>query len=365
MKKLILILLLWPLFVSPCYAEGLYERAAEETGAYAVEEALPETERELSGPLRLDGSYDAQGALRRLWERLLEELKSAVNESVRSVGSLIAIGVLGALAAALIGKGGEGGFVDMASCSAAALLLSGGLESLIGRATAALAQLSDYSKAALPAVFSAAAAGGAVVSASARYAAACLAMDVIISAQQRLVLPLIYAYLAVAVSRSLFDNGLLQGLIQLIKWAVTTALTGITLAFSAYVSLTGIVTGSSDVVAVKATRTVIASVLPVVGGILSDSASVLLAAASVIKNAVGAFSLVAVCALCAGPFALLFVKMLLFKFTAAVTDMLPSRRFSRLIGEIGTCCSMLLGMVGSCGVMLFISIMSGVKAVAG
>lgn len=364
MRTLLLALLLCPLFFGVCHADNLYEQAADMTGVYAAEEALPEEEREISGPLRIDGSYDTHGALQRLWRRVIDALRAQLNEDIRYAGGIVAVAMLCALAAVLAGGKLAGPFVDIAACCAIALMLAGNMESVMGEASGALAQLSDYSKAAMPAVFTAAAASGAVASASARYAAVSLAMDVMISAQQRIVLPLIHAYLAVIISKSLFDNGILQALGQAIRWGITTCLTVITLAFTAYISITGIVAGSTDAVAVKTARTVISSALPVVGGILSDSASVLLSAASVIKNAVGAFSLVAVCALCITPFVKLSVKMLLFKLAAAVSDMLPGARLSRLVGEIGSCFGMLLGMVGCCGIMLFLSIMSGIKVVS-
>ena len=45
-------------------AEELVDRAAEEAGAYSLEEQLTDEEKEISGRLSFDGSYDA-GALSR------------------------------------------------------------------------------------------------------------------------------------------------------------------------------------------------------------------------------------------------------------------------------------------------------------
>ena len=364
MKKLLLILLLCPLFVTSCRAEGLMEQAAAQTGAAQVEQALPEAERQISGPLRLDGGYDTDGALKRLWTRLADKARESFNESLRHAVSLLGLSAVSALAGSLCRDKNVGAFAEQCSCCAAALLLAGSVESVIGQASQALSLLSDYSHAALPAIYTAAAVSGAAVSAPARYAAASLVMDLMISAQLHLILPLVFAYLAAAVSKSLFDNGILRALCRLLKWSVTKGLTGITLGFSAYLSLTTLVTGSVDAVAVKTARTVLSTVLPVVGGILSDSASTLLSAAALIKNSVGAFSLMAVLALCAGPFAVLSVKLLLFKSTAAATELLAGARLSQLVGELGTCFGMLLGMVGSCGIMLFLSIMAGIKVVS-
>ncbi len=363
MKRLICILLLCPLFVGTAFAEDPAEEAARAAGVYALEEALPEEERAVSGPLTTDGSYDAQGALERLWERFKQDAAEQLRDGLRPIAGLVAIAALCSMAGALCAGKSIPEYINLAGCCAAALLIVGDMDSVISQASGALDQLSDYSKAAMPAIFTAAAASGAVTSASVKYAAACLAIDVLMSAAQRLIIPLIYAYLAISVSAAAFSNQMLKAAARITKWCAVTAMTALTIAFSTYITLTGLIAGSTDAVAVKAARTVISSALPVVGGILSDASAVVLSAASIIRNSAGAFSLVAVCALCAGPFAALSVKMLLFRAAAAAADMLPGGRLPGLINDVGTALSMLLGLVGCCGIMLFISIMSGIKVV--
>ena len=56
------------------YAEELAERAAEEAGAYSLEEQLTDEEKEISGRLSFDGSYDAGGAIARVWKSFLNNI---------------------------------------------------------------------------------------------------------------------------------------------------------------------------------------------------------------------------------------------------------------------------------------------------
>ena len=365
MKKLLLILLLSPLFFTACYAEGLEEQAAELMGTDALEQALTPEERQIGGTLRLDGLYDTAGALDRLWSSAAQTVKDAFTREIRTVAALAVIAVFAALSAAPVQNPTLESVINTAACAVVAGQTVGSLDSMAGQCSEAIYRLSDYSRAVLPAIFTAAAASGAPISAPTRYAAACLAMDVLIHVSQRIVLPLIYAFLALSLCRSIFDNPLLRGLSGLIKWCCVTCMTGLTAAFSAYVGITGIVTGSADAAAVKTAKTVISSALPIVGGMLSDSAGVVLAAASVVKNSAGAFALVSVCAICLGPFALLGVRFLLYKGAAAAADALPGGRISGLIGDIGTAFALLLGLLGSCAFMLFISVMSGIRVVSG
>lgn len=362
MKTILFILFLCPFFSVPCYAAGL--PGAELFGdVYQMEEALPEESREISGRLKLDGSYDVKGALERLWNRCAELLRERVKAESEQILSLLALALLCSMASALCAQPAIRETTDRIGCCAAALLLTDSVNTIFSQASETIFRLSDYSHAALPAVFTIAAASGAVISAPAKYGAACLAMDMMITLAQRVILPCIYAYLALAVSQSLFENSVLQMLMNLTKWAVTSLLTLLTLGFGAYLSLTGLISSGADALAVKSARTLISRSLPIVGGILSDSSAVFLAAVSLIRHSAGVFSLIAVCAFCVAPLVLLLVKALAFKLTSLVLDFQPGSRLAKLLGSMGTVFSMLLAVVGCCGAMLLISIASGIQAV--
>ena len=359
----LLLLFFLPLFSVTAHAEPLSDQIGRVTEVNGMMDTLPEDVRDITGE-PASSTYDAQGALHRLWDRLIEELHRQLRDDLSFASKLIALGLFCSLAKILAGKGSGGEYIEIAGCCSAAAVTTAGMDSMVGQVTGVIDQMVDYSHAALPAVFTAAAATGAAITASARYAASCLAFDVLIGASRRFLIPLIYGYLALSLSASLYDNALLQALRRAVKWCVTLGMTGLTLAFSAYLSLTGLITGSSDALAIKTTRTIISHALPVVGGLLSDSASVLLAAAAMIKNAAGTASLLAVCALCVGPLATLLVRMLVYKASAAVIGLLPTGRISCLINDVGTVLGLLLGVLGCCAVILFLSFTSAVKVVA-
>ena len=362
MRKIIFIILFCPLFIIKCSAEGLVSEAAGAIDAYSLEEALSDEERDISGNLSLDGAYDHEGAISRLVRHLFD---SALREYKMSLGdavSITALSFLCSLLAAFCSDKKYTEFISAAGVCAVALISLGGVDSIVSQAGDAIIRLSDYSKAAMPVVFTAAAAIGAVASSAAKYAAVCIAVDVLISVSQKLIIPCVYAFLALAVAKSLFKNSIVCTCAGFIKWVSTTVMIVLTIAFSSYIGMTGLIAGSTDAAAVKATRTVISTVLPVVGSIISDSASVVLSAAGIIKNSVGVFALISVGVLCAGPFAALGVKLLMFKAAGALSSMASNERLTELINDVGKALSMLLGMVGCCGIMLFISFMAAIKA---
>ena len=355
------LLLLIPLLRNGILSADAGEETAELTGIEQVEDGLDERERAVGGELKLDGSYDAAGALGRLaesfrvafTERLLDELGFGLKL------------VLLALSCGLCSVFGTDrrfdSFLEIAACCGASLLLAGGVGGVFGQAEEALYRLSDYAGAAFPAFFTTVAACGTAGSAAVKYAAVSFVMDLFLSLSQKLILPLIHAHLAVSVCCSLFENALLKAAARFTKWCAVTILTLLTMGFCTYISLSGLVSASADAAAVKTAKSVISTTLPVVGGILSDSAAAILSAAAVIRNSAGVFCLIAVCAICCGPFALLSVKMLVLKGASALSELCCGGRLSRLLGDFGSAFGLLLAMVGCGGFMLFYSFLSGIR----
>ena len=339
----------------------ILEETARGTEARQVEEGLTEEEREISGPLRLDGSYDPRGALQRLWQRFFRMAKERAKEELSFAARLVLIGLTCSIGMALSPGAKTQPWVELSCCMAAVLMLSGSTKSVMNQAEESLCRLQDYARAAYPAFFTTIAACGAPGSAAARCAAVQFAANVFMNLATGLLLPLIKGYLSLSICSAMFDNALIRGAAKLLKWASVTGMSLLCSGFCLYIGLTGMISSSVDAAAVKGAKTVIAASLPVVGGILSDSAGTMLAAASIIKNSAGAFCLVSICVICASPFAILGAKLLAFRAAAALASLGGSDRYCGVLNSFGTVIAMLLGLVGTFGVMLFYAFLSGVR----
>ena len=358
-----IILLLLPLFRMPAFAETVESELAGRTGVYSMERELSDEAKQISGELVTDGSYDTRGAMQRLAERILERWRAELRGSLGIVSSLLALSVLSTVADSLCKSTELRKYAELACCAAAAFLLTDGVGSMIEATVAALNELSDFSQTALPTLYTAAAAAGMLSSSAAKYAAVSLSLNVMMRVANSVIIPLLYAYLALSLTDSLFVNSVSAAAARLIKWLCGTVMTAMTILFGAYVGMTDIVSSGVDAAAVKTAKTVISTALPVVGGIVSDASAAVVSAAGVIRSSAGVFGLIAVCAICAGPFAALSVRFLLLKSAAAVTEGMPNARLSALLNDIGSAMAMLLGLLGSCGIMLFISFTAAIKAV--
>ncbi|MCR5577321.1 MAG: stage III sporulation protein AE [Oscillospiraceae bacterium] len=357
-----LVLLLAPFFTCRAYALEPKDESADVFHLESMCDGLSGEEREISGELSAE-SYDAEGAMRRLGEELKKRVREEVHGTLRFASSLTALCFLGGFACALCEDETIRAFSEICVCCAAAALLTGSMDSLIRQTMEALYRLSDYSKAALPVVFTAAAASGAAASAAARYAAVSFALDVLMSLAQRFILPLVNAYLALTLTGALFPNSMLKAAARFARWVAGILLTGTSLVFTAYIGVSGAISSAVNAAAVKATKTLISTALPVVGGMISDASAMVLSAAGVVRSCAGAFGLISVCAICLGPFVLLSVKTLLFKAVSVLAEAVPCGRLSGLLSGVSEASAMLMGLLGSCAVMLFLSFSVAMKAV--
>jgi len=82
-----------------------------------------------------------------------------------------------------------------------------------------------------------------------------------------------------------------------------------------------------------------------------------------VKYSFGAYCLAAVCGICVVPFAVLGVKLILLKAAAAIGEAVAGLKAGGLLNDCVVCCSMLLGLLGCCTLMVFISFISAMKAV--
>lgn len=329
----------------------------------AVEDALPGSARQIIGDATVDGSTDGS-VWRRIWDWTLSALSGRLSTAARSASVALAVAMLCSLAGAVSEDGKTSGYVVLGGALAIMGACAGDMRSFLGQAEQALLELSDFSKALLPTVAAAAAASGRAASAAARYAASAVFLDVLMGLGLRVVLPVIYAYAAAATANAALPAGALGGPVKLMGWICTTLLTALTTVFTLALTLTGAVAGGADKAVGSLAKSAISAALPVVGSILADAADTYVAGAAMVRGAVGVFGLAAVLAVCVGPALTLGLHYLLYKAAACIAEPFAEGRLAALIGHIGTAYGMALGLVGSAGAMLFVSVVLSTQVLA-
>ena len=103
--------------------------------------------------------------------------------------------------------------------------------------------------------------------------------------------------------------------------------------------------------------------MPVVGGIIAEATETVLAGAGMLKNTIGVFGMLAILAACAYPFLQLGVQYLLYKLSAFLAAAVGAPELRKLIDGLGGAFGLVLGMTGSCALLLLISVLTSVSAV--
>lgn len=245
---------------------------------------------------------------------------------------------------------------------AAALLLSA--NSMIRLGADTIVEMTEYGKLLIPVMTAALAAQGAVGTSAALYAATMGIISLIGAALSKLLLPMIYLFLALSLASGATDQDMLKQFRNLMKNGISWFLKTVLTVFTTYMGLTGIITGTTDNAAAKVAKAAISSVVPVVGGILSDASESVLASVSLAKNSVGLYGFFAILAIFLDPFVKIGCHYLLLKATGAMCAVFGSKSMTELIGDFSTAMGLLLAMTGSVCLLLLISTICFLKGVS-
>lgn len=246
---------------------------------------------------------------------------------------------------------------------AVVMLAAGDISNMIGLGTETIHTMNDFSKTLLPLLSMACASSGGITAAAVREVTTTLFADILITCINQLLVPLVYIYIGAITANAVLHNHSLKNIAKGIKKVITWALTVLLTVFTMYLTLSGVVSGTTDAAALKMAKVAISGAIPVVGGIMSDAASTILVGATVLKNAIGIFGMLAVFALCITPFLQIGMQYLMYKLTAFLAEIVDETGLSELISEIGGAFGMILGMTGACALLLIISVITSISAV--
>lgn len=299
-------------------------------------------------------------------QRISNQIGSILRQRVRGAASVLLVVILcSTIENFYQGSGGASNtlFLPMAGALSVTLLSAGSLDSLIGLGSKTIGELAIFSRTLLPTLAAAVAASGAVSTAAVQQVTAVFLVDLQLQLAEHLLMPLVYLYIGTITASACLPESCLSVLATGLKKTVTWILTTSLLFFTLYLSAARMISGSADAVAVKVAKTAISNLIPVVGGIISEASETVLAGAGMLKNSIGVFGTLGILAACAYPFLQLGAQYLLYKFTAFLAAAVGNPGLCRLIDGLGGAFGLVLGMTGSCALLLLIAVLASVGAV--
>lgn len=346
------------------------------TAAAATEQTLAMKE-EVFGVDKLEYAADRAGGIAEYGATLDEGLLQLVETAARSLGGimrdalrtgviLMVIVMFCTLAYALDGLVGKmtPSVVTLTGSLAIAAVSVSDVNVMLGLGKDTVERIRDFANVLLPIVAAVTAATGAVTGAAVRQMAAVLFSSLLINLINNVLIPILYAYLAMSVACAALGNEGLKKLGGFLKWGAVTILCGVMVVFVGYLTVSGVVAGSADAMAIKTAKFAISGAIPVVGGILSDAAETVLSSAGVLRGSVGVFGAVTILGLCLLPLLRIAAHYLVYKLVAAFSGMVGPPQICTLVDQIGGAFGLMLGMTGACGLLILIALVSSVTAVS-
>ena len=297
-----------------------------------------------------------------LWHVVKSAISVVFPETSAVAGTCLAVCAIVLLASLINGMPGKSKQVTGLVCVLGiSTVLMSQTNSLISLGSDTVLKLTDYGKLLLPVMTGALAAQGGVTGATALYAGTTVVNTILTTLIGKLLVPMIYMFLILSIACSAIGEDLLKKIRDLIKWLMTWGLKSILYVFTGYMTITGVITGTADAAALKATKLTISGMVPVVGGILSDASEAVVLGAGVMKSAAGVYGMTALVALCITPFLQIGIQYLVLKLTAALCSAFGVKQASNLVDDFSSAMGLLLGMTGTVCVILMISVICFMK----
>lgn len=247
---------------------------------------------------------------------------------------------------------------------AAGLLLISPTSSLIGLGVQTVTEVNEYGKMLIPVITAALAAQGGITSSTALYMVTTVFCTVLSTLIKVLIVPLIYIYLCLSVASCALGEELLLKLKGTVKSLSSWIMRVILYLFTGFLTVTGVVSGSTDASALKAAKLTISGFVPVVGSILSDASEAILVGTGLMKNAAGVYGVLAIVAIGIGPFLRIGVQYVLVKITGGLCEIFDTKQISTLVQDFSGAMGLVLGMIGTECVMLLISTVCFMRGIA-
>lgn len=227
--------------------------------------------------------------------------------------------------------------------------------SLVVLASDTVGEIFEYGKLLCQVMTAALAAQGGGATSSALYVGTTVFISLLGWLITKIVIPMLYFFLAFAVANCALGDTLLKRTADSIKSLLNWVLKTVMVVFTTYMSITGVVSGATDLAALKSVKMVFSTVVPVVGGILSDSSEAVLTGMTVVKNTAGIYGMLAVLAVFAGPFLRISAHYFMMRISALICGVFGNRRIAALADYLSGAMSILLATVASGCVLVLIS----------
>lgn len=306
---------------------------------------------------------DPQGGMRfdlgRMMSFLLQGLFREITAGSRLLAQLIVLGMMSALLRGVTTSLGSKEVTDIAFLvSLLALIVLGvqAFRTVIAVADGAITDMVLFMHALLPLLVTLLAAVGGVTSAAVFHP---LLLGVVIGVAtviRTVLVPLVFSGVVLAVISKMVEDAPVSRIAGLIRQWSTTILGLLFIVFMGVVAVRGAVGPVVDGLGLKTAKFLTGTFIPVIGGRLADALEVVVGGSLLMKNAIGAFGMIAVFVMTALPALKIMALLLIFRLAAVFVEPVAEERLVSAVSSLGDGVSLVLACVLTTSLMFFIAV---------
>ena len=286
-------------------------------------------------------------------QKAIQALQPDLRKSIQSCMEILFAALLLSVVPLLVK--GSGKCTSVIAAVVILLLTFQNTDTLIGLSSGTVREICEYGKLLCLAMTTALAAQGAVTASASLYAGTSLFTALLGDLISSFYIPMVYFFLLFSAGNSALGEEYLKKLADSIKNFLSWLLKTLLIVFTTYMSITGVVTGTTDTAALKAAKVTISTAVPIVGGILSDASEAVLVSMQLMKNAAGIYGILAVLAVFISPFLKVGVQYLALKLSAALCSIFASKNICCLLNDVAAAMGLLLAMLAAACTMVLVS----------
>ncbi len=358
MKKFLFIPLLFVLLFMPRLAtaeEDLTQQILQDTLHNAQALNIPDFDFAETAQKALTGklSFRLDSISQYILNLLTTELKANTGLLVKIVVLSVLAGVLCNLQQSM--PGGNMADISFLACFAVVAGLSVTLMAQVTEiATTTINNLMLFIAGLMP-VMGSLSLSAATSSAMGFYPGLFTAMQTFVVVCKNLFLPLISATTALSVINALSGR---FHITRLIEFARQTVKWGLGLLLTVFVGILGLHSFTSGAVSIagRTAKYAISNFIPLVGGVLAESAEAVIRSMQLIRGAVGIAGTIALMSICCLPVIKILATSVLYRFAAAILEPATDQRIVRLLMDLSGNITLIFSIILMVTVMFIISV---------
>lgn len=326
-----------------------------------ITDALPEDAKELIDWNSQNTTTNFGANITRIFKEGLKKTRSQLTADLNCVTRIMII-VLCCSVVCTIGNEGTNNAVMLAGVICILTCCTGTVIGMMDTARTTILDIHAFSKILLPIMAGTAFTSGLTTASAALYSGSVLFMQFLLSFIEHAMIPLIYAYIALSACGAVLPNNGFEQMNRFLAGCIKNALKVVMFFYSAYLSLTGLIAGRTDALALKATKLSVSTVVPVIGGVISDASETVLVGSKLLLHSAGALGMLGALAIVIVPFLKIGGQYLLLRIASVFSAVLGNTRHAKFVEQIAKAMGFLTATCCCSSLMVFVSCICYMKA---